>query len=156
MTRSSHLPPLASVSTPAHTLELEHLTTWAAWLAHAPCTARALAGKSDRPLVELAPRTVELHALGALVIVGETGDGPVYALAHALEINAPSGTDLVERRLNTLPIRDQVSIAAGIMSRHGRRSRPSPAAQLPLAESAESSPSAPPPPLTLADAGRLL
>lgn len=115
-------------------LELAHLTTYAAWCAHAPCTARALAGKSERPLVELAPRTLELHALGALTIAGETSDGPVYALAHAPDLNAPSSTDLVERRLNTLPIRDQVSIAAGIMARHGRRARPSPTAQLALPE----------------------
>lgn len=146
-------------------LELAHLTTYAAWCAHAPCTTRALAGKSDRPLVELAPRTLELHAIGALAIVGETGDGPVYALAHAPDLNAPSGTDLVERRLNSLPIRDQVSIAAGIMARHGRRSRPAASAQLPLPESSESSmsfassessESSASSPLTPADAGRLL
>lgn len=114
------MPPALS----APVLELAHLTTWAAWLAHAPCTVRALAGKSDRPLIELHPRTLELAALGALTVTGQTSDGPVYALAHAPDLNAPTATDLVERRLTTLPIRDQVSIAAGIMARHGRRSRP--------------------------------
>lgn len=111
------------MSASAPLLELAHLTTFAAWSAHGPCTVRALAGKCDRPLIELAPRTLDLLALGALDAVGSTTDGPVYALAHAPDLNAPSATDLLERRLTTLPIRDQVSIAAGIMARHGRRSR---------------------------------
>lgn len=103
------------------TLTLEALHTYAAWLAHAPCTVHQLAGKSDLPLISLQPRSEELHAVGALKIVGTSGNGPIYALASGVEVNAPSTTDRVERQLTTLPVRDQVSIAAGIMARHGKR-----------------------------------
>lgn len=103
-------------------LTLEHLHAFAAWLAHGPGTARAVAGKSDIPLIELRPRTEELLAVGGVRIIGQATEGPIYT-ALPNEINAPSATDEAQRQLNTLPIQDQVSIAAGIMARHGRRGR---------------------------------
>jgi hypothetical protein len=104
-------------------LALEHLHAYAAWLAHGPGTCHHVSGKSDLPLLSLRPRTEELHALGALQQVGQATEGPLYAVAPSPDINAPSATDHAQRQLNTLPVQDQVSIAAGIMARHGRRGR---------------------------------
>lgn len=104
-------------------LTLEHLHAYAAWQAHGPGTCHHVSGKSDLPLLSLRPRTEELQQVGALVVIGQATEGPLYALAAAPDLNAPSATDHAQRQLNTLPIQDQVSIAAGIMARHGRRGR---------------------------------
>lgn len=101
---------------------MDHLHAYAAWLAHGPGTAHQLAGKSDIPLIELRPRTEELLAVGGVRILGQATEGPIFAAA-AHEVNAPSATDVAQRQINTLPIQDQVSIAAGIMAKHGRRNK---------------------------------
>jgi hypothetical protein len=111
--------PAAPEAPPA--LELGHLRTFAAWQAHGPATVHQLAAKADLPLIDVHPRTLELLAVGALEVIGQATTGPIYAPALTDEINAPTVADLVERKLNTLDPRDQVSIAAGIMARHGRR-----------------------------------
>jgi hypothetical protein len=110
---------MSSVSPP---LCVEHLRTFAAWMAFGPCTVHQLAGRSDLPVIELHPRTEELLAVGGVAIVGQATTGPIFR-AVTSDCALPSTTDLVERKLNTLPVRDQVSIAAGIMARHGRRGR---------------------------------
>lgn len=115
---AAHHPP----TPPPVALELAHIEVFRAWLAHGPGTARHLSGKSDLPLIEVRPRSEDLHAIGALTIVGQTSDGPSYAVATAAhDINAPSATDIAQRHVHTLPVRDQVSIAASIMARYGRR-----------------------------------
>jgi hypothetical protein len=110
------------------------LRAFAAWLHHGPCTVRQLAGRSDLPMIELHPRTLELARLGAVREAGQSAaDGPIWSASPDL-VAAPTAADVVQRTLNTLAIPDQVSIAAAIMARHGRRPRhPAPGAELPLA-----------------------
>ena len=107
---------------PAITLTLEHLHAYAAWLAHGPGTARAVSGKSDIPLIELRPRTDELRAVGGVRVEGQSVEGPIYS-AVTRDVNASSPTDAAERQLNSLPVRDQVSLAAGIMAKYGKRNK---------------------------------
>lgn len=109
------------------------LRAFAAWLHHGPCTVRQLAGRSDLPMIELHPRTLELARLGAVREAGQSAsDGPIWSASPDL-VAAPSATDVVQRTLNTLAVPDQVSIAAAIMAKHARRHRPAaPGAELPL------------------------
>lgn len=108
---------------PAPVLTLDHLQAYAAWLHYGPGTIRQVAGRSDMAMIGLHPRTAELLELGAVKVFGQSAtEGPIYTAITA-EVILPSATDIAERQLNTLPVRDQVSIAAGIMARHGRRHR---------------------------------
>lgn len=129
---SPHLPSPISrdrASGPPAPLTLDHLHAFAAWLTHGPGTVRQIAGKADVDLVTLHPRTAELFAVGALEILGQSAsDGPVYCTV-ATGVHLPSGADVIERQLSTLAIESQVSIAAGIMARHGRRGRIVPATE---------------------------
>jgi len=114
---------------PVILLTLDHLRAFAAWLTHGPGTLRQVAGRADMHLIDLHPRTVELVALGALQPMAQSEtEGPIYAVQLS-DVATPSVTDAVERKLNSLPVAEQVSIAAGIMARHGRRGRIVPATE---------------------------
>lgn len=104
-------------------LTADHVQAVAAWLAHGPGTVRQVAVKADVALTLLHPRTDDLLAVGGLRVVGQSDtEGPIISAATG-DVHTPSTTDVVERKLNSLPVRDQVSIAAGIMARHGKRGR---------------------------------
>lgn len=113
----------------ASTLTLDQLRAFAAWLTHGPGTIRQVAGRADMNLIDLHPRSMEFVALGALqpMAASDTG-GPIYQVKLD-DVATPSVADIVERRINSLPVADQVSIAAGIMARHGRRGRVVPATE---------------------------
>jgi hypothetical protein len=112
--------PCPSVPSVAN-LTLEHLLAYAAWLTHGPGTVRQVAGKADLPMSLVHPRTEELLAIGGVRIAGQSEtEGPIY-LAVTGEVQVPSAADAAQRILSTLQVEDQVSIAAGVLSRHGRR-----------------------------------
>jgi hypothetical protein len=108
---------------PPPPLSFDHLRAYAAWLTHGPVTERQLASRSDLTLIELHNLTKDILEVGGLEAVGMSeGEGPLYKV-RVSDLNAPSSRDIVSRKLNTLPIRDQVSIAAGIMASHGKRGK---------------------------------
>jgi pyruvate/2-oxoglutarate dehydrogenase complex dihydrolipoamide acyltransferase (E2) component len=141
---------------------LDLLRAYAAHLVHGPATLAQLAAKADLPLVLLAPRTADLARLGAVAIAGQTPSGPIYAVTDpGRDLAAPSTTDRAERQLNSLPVQDQVSIAAGIMAKYARRAKAAAdptRAQLPLPEESSDlpSPTSDLRPIIPADAGYLL
>jgi len=81
----------------------------------------------EREIIQLTNELVTFEAEAERVAMG-------WSAAHGRLISAqtrlaehvrPLGikAEVVERKLNTLPVRDQVSLAAAIMAKHARRGR---------------------------------
>lgn len=108
----------------------------AAWLAHGPGTTRAVAERAGISLLTLRPRTTDLRGFGLVECIGQSGTEGVYAAVTA-EVAERAWTERVrasvadpaataqdlERQINTLPIKDQVALAASIMARAGHQRR---------------------------------
>lgn len=104
-----------------------------AWLQHGPGTTRQVAEKSGISLLTFRPRTTDLFQLGFVECIGASGTEGIYRGRTTDEARTaweagerPDATgevvkvrEKLERQINTLPIKDQVSIAAGIMARAG-------------------------------------
>jgi hypothetical protein len=88
--------------------------------------------RSGISLLTFRPRTTDLYQLGLVVLEGRSGTEGVYS-GRTFELagdawnngERPDEEDdgktraRLERQITTLPLRDQVSIAAGIMARAG-------------------------------------
>lgn len=103
-------------------LTADHLRVYAAWIVHGPGSARQIAEKSGLSVIEVFPRTEDLHKVGGLTAIGVGTEGVLYAVAFH-EVNIVGASEAVERRLNTRPMRDQVSIAAGVMAKFARNKK---------------------------------
>lgn len=127
----------------------DHLTedlirVHAAWLEHGPGTTRQVADRSGISLLTLRPRTTDLGDIGMVKLIGRSGTEGIYAYVspeeaemawdgQRSEVRGQTAADSeqlsasslkpsaheVARQVNTLPMRDQVSIAAAIMARAG-------------------------------------
>jgi hypothetical protein len=107
----------------------------AAWLRHGPGTTREVADRAGISLLTFRPRTTDLYQLGVVVLEGKSGTEGVYSARSLDEAKAawdsgerPEADEnaavarfraRLDRQINTLPMRDQLSIAAAIMARAG-------------------------------------
>lgn len=105
-------------------LSEDMLRVHAAWLEHGPGTTRQVSEKSGISLLTFRPRTTDLYQLGLIECVGGSGKEGVYSYCTPEKAGARwrSRTDLpaeekILKEVNTLPVRDQVSLAASILAR---------------------------------------